>query len=85
MSDYFWKTYTEQLVNSLTANSEITKFTNNPAVIGAYAESTVTELIRNFVAPYMFYRKSNRNCSDWREFKAVGSYDLEPYSFTGDI
>ncbi|HHI5412121.1 TPA: DUF6602 domain-containing protein [Vibrio metoecus] len=53
MSDYFWKTYTEQLVNSLTANSEITKFTNNPAVIGAYAESTVTELIRNFVAPYI--------------------------------
>ncbi|MDL2008476.1 DUF6602 domain-containing protein, partial [Vibrio parahaemolyticus] len=53
MSDYFWKTYTEQLVNSLTANNEIIKFTSNPAVIGAYAESAVTELIRNFMTPHI--------------------------------
>jgi hypothetical protein len=47
----YWKLYAENLVSSLTANVNITKFTKNSAVIGAYAEATVIELVSKMVCP----------------------------------
>lgn len=48
----YWKLYAENLVSSLTANVSITKFTKNPAVIGAYAEATIIDLVSKMVCPY---------------------------------
>lgn len=40
-----------QLVAGLTANDALRRLTNNPNLIGAYAESSIREFVRRFVTP----------------------------------
>ena len=50
MSEYL-EAYAQQFAAGLVSNSAIKAFADNSDVIGAYAESTVRELIRRMVAP----------------------------------
>lgn len=47
----YWKLYANQFIEGLTANKSITRFTKNPAIIGAYAEASIVNLITDFVNP----------------------------------
>ena len=47
----FLEKIAEQIAQGLIANSQIKHFVTNPDVIGAYAEASVRELIRNIVSP----------------------------------
>jgi len=49
----YWSMYTEQLVDSLSANIKLKEFTRNTDVIGAYAEITITEFIKRFSSPLL--------------------------------
>jgi len=40
-----------ELARGITANERIRAFTDNPTLIGAYAEASVRRLVRNIVAP----------------------------------
>jgi hypothetical protein len=40
-----------QLVSGLTANDAMRKMTDNPVLIGAYAESSIREFVKRFVSP----------------------------------
>lgn len=48
----YWRAYADELVDRLTANGRIDNFTKNSALIGAYAEASVSKLIRGTVAPF---------------------------------
>lgn len=47
----FLKLVAPRLIDDLVAHDEIRKFTTNPAIIGAYVESAVREVVRRYVAP----------------------------------
>lgn len=48
----YWSNYADELIRGLGATSGIKKFTKNPAVIGAQAESVVNKLIVQMVSPF---------------------------------
>ncbi len=48
----YWRRYSEELAEQLTANDRIVSFTQNSAVIGAFAEASIIQLVRRMVAPY---------------------------------
>lgn len=47
----FLKALAEQIVAELQPNEGIRRFTTNPAVIGAYAEASVRQLVARIVFP----------------------------------
>jgi hypothetical protein len=47
----YFETYFEHLGNNLKSVNDITKFTNNPDVIGQYAEMIVLDFLLKFISP----------------------------------
>jgi len=42
----------EEIISDLTANIRLKQFTSNPALIGAFAEESVNQLIKDIVSPF---------------------------------
>jgi hypothetical protein len=48
----YYNLLVEEIISDLTANLRLKKFTSNSALIGAFAEESVNQLVSNLVSPF---------------------------------